>query len=117
MGGMTKWLAAPCIVSALAIASCGSSTAPRATPHLGGLSGMADQCSGLPGGPAHPVQVVVYRGGHVVVRQTKLGSHRFIFSLPAGQYRVTTNQSAAVPLNVRVHSGQVADASILAACD
>ena len=115
MASMTKWLAGPFIVGALAIASCGSSTAPRASPHLGGLSGMADQCSGLPGGPAHPVQVIVYRGGHVVVRQTKLGSHRFKFSLPAGQYRVTTNQSAAVPVNVKVHSGQVADVSILAA--
>jgi len=115
MARMTKWAAALCIGSALVIASCGDSTAP--TPSLGWLSGEADQCSGLPGGPAHPVQVIVYRDNQVVVRQTKLGSHRFRFALSPGRYRVTTNQSYAVPVTVTVHSGQVAHASILAACD
>jgi hypothetical protein len=117
MAYMRKLLGVLCIGVALAIAGCGSSTAPRANPHLGALSGEAVQCSGLPGGPPYPVQVVVYRGRRVVVRQTKLGSHRFKLALPAGQYRVTTNQSYAIPVNVKVQSGQVAHASIEAACD
>jgi hypothetical protein len=117
MANTRMWLGALCVGGALAVASCGSSTTPRASPHLGALLGEADQCSGLPGGPAYPVQVIVYRGRHVVVRQTKLGSHRFKFALPAGQYRVTTNQTYAVPVNVKLQSGQVAHASIEAACD
>ena len=90
---------------------------PTARQHLGVLLGVAQQCSGLPGVPAHPVQVIVYRDGRVVVEQTKLGSHNFKFSLPAGQYRVTTNQSYAVPVDVRLQSGNVAHASVEAACD
>jgi hypothetical protein len=118
MARMTKWATALCIGSALVIASCGNSTAPTvASPNFGWLSGEADQCSGLPGGPAHPVQVIVYRGKQVALRQTQLGSHRFRFPLSPGRYRVTTNQSYAVPVTVTVHSGQVAHASISAACD
>ena len=114
---MRQGLAAVCVAAAFTIASCGSSTTPTASPHLGVLLGVADQCSGPAGEPAHPVQVIVYRDGHVVVKQTKLGSHRFKFSLPAGQYKVTTNQSYAVPVNVKVQSGQVAHASIFSSCD
>jgi hypothetical protein len=64
-----------------------------------------------------PVQIILYRGNQVVVRQSKLGSHRFRFPLSPGRYRVATNQSYAVPVTVTVHLGQVAHASILAACD
>jgi hypothetical protein len=117
MTGMRKWLAALCLGGALAIAGCGGLTAsPPASRHLGVLLGVAEQCSGLPGAPSHPVQVIVYRDGRVVVKQTKLGSFNFKFSLPAGQYRVTTNQSYAVPVNVKLQSGQVAHASVVAAC-
>lgn len=120
MGSMTKWLAALCILGAFAIASCGNSTAPTASPRLGVLAGVADQCSGLPiGGVPRPVQVLVFRQGEKspVLAQTRLGSHRFRFSLPAGKYSVTSNQSYAVQVDVEVEPGQVAHASIYSACD
>lgn len=117
MATMRRWLAALCVASAFVIAGCGGSTpSPKAaSPHLGVLLGVAGECSGLPGGPSHPVQVIVYRDNHVVVKQTKLGSHKFKFSLPAGQYRVTTNQSYVVPVNVTLQSGRVAHATVLSA--
>ena len=113
MANMRKLLGVLCIGGALAIAGCGTSTAPTASPRLGALLAEADQCSGPPGEPAYPVEVIVFRDRHVLVRQTKLGSHRFKSLLPPGRYRVTTNQSYAVPLNVEVRTGQVAHASIV----
>jgi hypothetical protein len=115
-----KWMVPLCLAGALALGGCGSSTAsPKtASPHLGVLAGTAGECSGLPGRPAHPVQVIVYRGSHVVVKQTKLGSHPFRFSLPPGKYRVTTDQSYVIPVNVVLHSGLVAHAAVLStSCD
>jgi len=119
MAGMRKRIAPLCVAGACAIAGCGgSTTSPKAaTPHLGVLSGVAGECSGIPGPPpSHPVQVIVYRGSRVVYKQTELGSFNFKFSLPAGDYRVTTNQSYAVPVNVTVQSGRVARASVFSAC-
>ncbi len=115
---MGKWPAAMCVAGAFAIAACGgSTTSPKAAnPHLGVLSGMAGECSGSPDAPSHPVEVIIYRDSRVVVKQTKLGSHSFKSSLPAGQYRVTTNQSGVVPVNVIVQSGGVAHASVFADC-
>lgn len=113
-----SWLTALVVVGSVAIAGCGgSTTAPMPSRPLGVLLGVADQCSGLPGAPPHPVQVIVYRDGEVVATQTKLGSHHFKFSLPAGKYSVTSNQSYAVPLNVELESGQVAHASVYSSCD
>ena len=118
MASIRTWLAALSIGAVLATASCGGSTASAtASRNLGVLLGVADQCSGLPKGPSHPVQVIVYRNGRVVVRQTKMGSHNFKFSLPAGRYRVTTNQSYAVPVTVKLRPGEVAHASVESACD
>ncbi len=88
-----------------------------AIPHLGVLAGTAGECSGPADQPAHPVQVIVYRGGRVVENQTKLGSHTFRFSLAPGKYRVTTDQSYVIPVNVVVHSGAVAHAAVYAYCD
>jgi hypothetical protein len=88
-----------------------------ATPHLGVLAGTAGECSGPPDQPAHSVQVIVYRGSRVVENQTKLGSHTFRFSLAPGIYRVTTDQSYVIPVNVVVHSGVVARAAVYAYCD
>jgi hypothetical protein len=73
---------------------------------------------GLAYRPARPVRVIVSRNGHVVVQQTKLGPHRFRFSLPSGEYRVTTDQSYVIPVNVVVHPGLVAHAAVLSTgCD
>ena len=100
------------------IVSCGASmTSPKAaSPRLGVLLGVAGKCTGDPGAPSHPVQVIVNRDGRVAFRQTKLGSFSFKFSLPAGQYKVTTNQSGVVTVNVTVQSGRVAHASMFANC-
>jgi hypothetical protein len=117
---MGKWLVPFCLAGALALGGCGSSTAsPKpAAPHLGVIAGTAGECSGLPGQPAHPVEVIVYRGSHIVDNQTKLGSHPFRFSLAPGNYRVTTDQSYVVPVDVVVHAGAVAHAAVLSAnCD
>ena len=117
---MRKWTVPPLLAVVVALAGCGGSTAATkaAAPHAGVLAGTAGECSGLADQPAHPVQVIVYRGSHVVENQTKLGSHPFRFSLPSGEYRVTTNQSYVVPVNVTLHSGQVAHASVLSnGCD
>lgn len=118
MARVRKSAAALCVAGAFAIAGCGgSTTSPKtASPHLGVLLGVAGECSGEPGAPSHPVQVIVYRGGRIVVKQTKLGSFNFKFSLPAGQYRVTTNQSGVVPVHVTLQSGGVAHASVFADC-
>jgi hypothetical protein len=120
MDMMKKLLPAFCVAGGLAIASCGTSTTPSGTasPRFGELLGIAGECSGAPSAPPHAVQVIVYRDGHVVLKQSKLGSHSFKFSLPAGHYKITTNQSYVVPVNVNVRSGRVAHASVLAAaCD
>ncbi len=115
---MKTWLTALVVVGSVAIAGCGgSTTAPMPSRPLSVLLGVAYQCLGLPGDPPHPVQVIVYRDGAVVATQTRLGSHHFKFSLPAGKYTVTTNQSYAVPVNVELESGQVAHASVYSSCD
>jgi len=117
---LRKWMAPLLFAGALALAGCGGSTAsPKtASPHLGVLAGTAGECSGLSNQPAHPVQVIVYRSGHVVVKQTKLGSHPYRLSLPPGKYRVTTNQSYVIPVNVVVYSGLVAHAAaLISSCD
>jgi hypothetical protein len=113
-----KWVLPICIAGASVVAGCGHPTSPRAaSPRLGLLSGLAGECSG-PAEAPHPVQVIVYRGNRVVRRQTGLGSHRFTFALPAGRYRVTTNQSAAVPVKVTLSANGSAHASVLStACD
>jgi hypothetical protein len=117
---MGKWIVPFCLAGALALAGCGASTASSkpATPHLGVIAGTAGECSGPPGQPAHPVEVIVYRGSHIVDNQTKLGSHPFRFSLAPGNYRVTTDQSYVVPVDVVVHADAVAHAAVLSAnCD
>jgi len=80
------------------------------------ISAVAEECTGLPGAPSHPVQVMVYRDSRIVIKQTKLGSFNFKFSLPAGQYSVTSNQSGVTQVDVTVQSGRVAHASVLADC-
>jgi hypothetical protein len=117
MTSIRTWSAALSIGAVLAIAGCEGSTASgTASRHLGVLLGVAGECSGAPGEPSHPVQVIVSRNGRVVIKQTKLGSHNFTFSVPAGRYRITTNQSYAIPVNVKVQPGKVAHASIESAC-
>jgi len=85
--------------------------------HRGVLDGIAGECTGIANLPAHPVQVIVYRGSHVVIRQSQLGSHPFSFSLPPGKYRVTTDQSYVTPVNVTVSSDQITHAAVLSSCD
>jgi hypothetical protein len=111
-----SWL---CAAGAITLGGCGSASTTSTNdtdPVPAVLTGMAAECSGPANLPAHPVQVIVYRGSHVVVRQTKLGSHPFRFSLPAGRYTVTTNQSYAVPVTVTLNSGGIASAEVGSAC-
>ena|SRR5664280_486373 len=105
--------------AAVALAGCGStSTTPSiATPRSGVITGMAEQCSGLPGQPAHQVEILVYRDHRVVAHEAKLGSHTYRFSLPPGQYEVTTDQSYVVPANITLRSGQVVHADLRATCN
>jgi hypothetical protein len=116
---MRRWTVPLALVAAVALGGCGGLTAATKaeTPHPGVLAGTAGECSGLPDQPAHPVRVIVYRGSRVVENQTKLGSHPFRFSLAPGKYRVTTDQSYVIPVNVVVHSGVVAHASVFADCE
>jgi hypothetical protein len=79
--------------------------------------GDAGECSG-PAEAPHPVQVIVHRGKRVVRRQTGLGPHRLKFALPAGRYRVSPDQSAAVLVKVSLSAHASAHASVLSvACD
>jgi hypothetical protein len=115
------WIVPLCLVTVtLPSAACGGTTgSPKTTvPRLGVLTGIAGECAGPAGQPAHPVQVTVYQGSHIIVEQTRLGSHTFRFSLPAGKYWVTTDQSYVIPENVVLHAGLVAHAAVLSsACD
>src|SRR5271157_3015467 len=98
-----RWLAGLCVAGGFAIASCGGTTiSPRLRLLIPDsvILGVAEECTGAPGAVSHPVQVTVHRGSLIVVTQTKLGSFNFKFSLPAGQYRVTTNQSGVIPVDV-----------------
>jgi hypothetical protein len=115
-----KWIGPCCLAGALVFAGCGlPAAAPRAAHSpLGVLVGTAGECSGPAGRPAHPVQVIVYRGSHVVVEQARLGNHAFRFSLPSGNYRVTTDQSYVTPVHVVLHPGTVAHAGVVSSsCD
>jgi hypothetical protein len=113
-----KWLAILSVAAGFAVAGCGgATTSPKAaSPHARLILGLAGECAGAPGAPSHPVQVMVYRDGRIVIKRTKLGSFNFKFHLPAGQYRVTTNQSGATPVDVTLQSGRVAHASVFADC-
>lgn len=115
----TKWLAVLCCACALAVSGCGGPiSVPQATGQQPGvLTGVAGQCSGPAAQPKEPVEVIVYRGDRVVAKQTKLGSHEFRFSMPAGRYRVTTNQSYVMPVDVTLHSGRMSRVSVFANCD
>jgi hypothetical protein len=117
---LMTWWGLLLFAGALALAGCGGTTTSSnsASQHLGVLAGTAGECSGLSDQPAHPVEVIVYRSGHVVVRQTSLGAHPYRFSLPPGKYRLMTNQSYVIPVNVVVHSGEVAHAAaLISSCD
>jgi hypothetical protein len=112
----SRWTTELLLGLMIVLAACGSQATTG--QHLAVLLGTAGECSGPANQPSRPVQVIVYRGSHVVVKQTKLGSHSFRFSLPPGTYRVTTDQSSVVPVNVVLRSGLVAHAAVLSAgCD
>ncbi len=81
------------------------------------ITGMAEQCSGLPGQPTHQIKVIVYRDHRVVAHQAKLGSHAYRFSLAPGQYEVTSDQSYVVPANVSLRQGQLVHADLISSCD
>jgi len=120
MSKARRWLVLTSVPAAVALAGCGSmsSTSPVATQRLGVITGMAEQCSGLPDQPAHQVEVIVYKDHHrVVAHQAKLGSHTYRFSLLPGQYEVTTDQSYVVPANVSLRRGQLVHADLISSCD
>jgi hypothetical protein len=78
---------------AVAVVGCGSTSATPsvAKPHHGVITGMAQQCSGPPGQPAHPVTVILYRDNRIVIQQNGLGSHTYRLLVPPGEYEVTTD--------------------------
>ena len=120
-GGMRREVTWVCVAGAIALAGCGNSVPTASTkdtgPSSGVLRGAAAECAGPARLPAHPVQVIVYRGSQVVVRQTKMGTHNFRFTLPPGRYKVTTNQSAAFPVTVTLRAGGTANAVVGSGCD
>jgi hypothetical protein len=107
------------VPAAVALAGCGStsSTSPVAAQRPGVITGVAEQCSGLPRQPAHQVEVIVYRDHRVFAHQAKLGSHTYRFSLPSGQYEVTSDQSYVVPANISLRQGQRVHADLISSCD
>jgi hypothetical protein len=110
-------IAAVSFCLALCITGSGNAAAtskPETMPGI--ITGLAQQCTGAPGEPKHPVQVILLRGSEVVVRRTKLGSHTYRFSEPPGRYKVTTNQSYVIPVKVTLRSGHVAHADLLSDC-
>ena len=119
MSKARRWLVLISAPAAVALAGCGSTgiTPPVATQRPGVITGMAEQCSGPPGQPAHQVEVIVYRDHRAVAHQVKPGSHTYRFSLPPGQYEVTTDQSYVVPANVSLRQGQLVHADLISSCD
>ena len=114
-----RWLVLMSVPAAVALAGCGSTstTPPVATQRPGVITGIAVQCSGPPGQPAHQVEVIVYQDHRIVAHQAKLGSHTYRFSLPPGQYEVATDQSYVVPANVSLRQGQQVHADLISSCD
>ena len=105
-------------VLAVSLAGCGSaSTTPRVSTTVHGeVTGLAQQCTGLPRARPTPVEVTLRRDDRLLARQTQLGSHAYRFSEPPGTYVVTTNQSYVVPVTVRLRAGRVVHADLWAAC-
>jgi len=106
------------VIVAAALAGCGGTSAtPVAVQRQGVITGEADQCSGPAGQPARQVRAIVYRDQQIVAEQTKFGSFAYRFLLSPGQYRVTTDQSYAVPVNVSLRQGQLVHADLISSCD
>jgi len=105
-------------VLAVSLAGCGRpSTIPRVSATGDGeVTGLAQQCAGLPRARPHPVEVTLRNSDHVLARHTGLGSHTYRFSEPPGTYVVTTNQSYVVPVTVRLRARQVVHADLWADC-
>jgi hypothetical protein len=105
-------------VLAVSLAGCGraSATPGVATTVQGEVTGLAQQCTGLPRARPAPVEVTLRLGDRLPARETELGSHAHRFSEPPGSYVVTTNQSYVVPVTVRLRAGRVVHADLWAAC-
>jgi len=113
-----RWLAIMLLPVAAALAGCGGTSATHvAAQRHGVITGLAVQCSGPPGQPAHQVRVIVYRGHRIVAQQTRLGSFTYRFVLSPGQYTVTTDQSYVVPVNISLRQGQLVRADLFSSCD
>ena len=115
LGPMLALVTAVLVVS---LPGCGrASTTPNVSaPVDGEVTGLAQQCTGPAKALPFPVEVTVRRGGRLLARQTRLGSHAYRFSEPPGTYVVTTNQSYVVPVTVHLRAGQVVHADLWAAC-
>jgi hypothetical protein len=105
-------------VLAVSLAGCDrASTTPRVSTTVDGeVTGLAQQCTGLPRARPSPVEVTLRGGNRLPARETELGSHTYRFSEPPGSYVVTTNQSYVVPVTVRLRAGRVVHADLWAAC-
>ena len=87
------------------VASSCSTTESNGLPQTGPgyVTGVAAPC-GL-GLPDRPVQVRLSQDSSVVAVKTVTGSHRFMFSAPAGRYVLSSNQAEVKPVRVQlVHS-------------
>jgi hypothetical protein len=114
-----RWLILMAVPVGAALVGCGSTNAtpPVQAQRPGVISGLAVQCSGLPGLPAHQVTVIVYRNLRIVAHRTELGSFTYRFTLTPGQYMVTTDQSYVVPVKVSLGLGQQVRADLISSCD
>jgi hypothetical protein len=97
--------------------ACGSTSAiPNTAAPRGLITGTADMCSGAPGQPSHNVQARLLQDDRVVDHQTYLGNHVFRFSVAPGRYTVTSDQSYAVPVRVKVRPGEAVHVEVYSDC-
>jgi len=117
-----RWLILMALPVGAALVGCDSTNATGTPPvqaqRPGVISGLAVQCSGLPGQSSHQVTVIVYRNLRIVVaHRTELGSFTYRFTLTPVQYTVTTDQSYVVPVKVLLGQGQQVRADLISSCD
>jgi hypothetical protein len=111
------WAMGLVVGSSMVLAACGgTSGSPNASPRPGVITGIADMCSGAPGAPPHNVQVRLLDGKRLIAHQTYFGNHIFRFSVPAGRYTVTSDQSYATPVQVAVQSGEAVHIEVYSTC-
>jgi hypothetical protein len=100
-----------CIVTA-----CGTNVSPKPVAPHGFITGTADMCSGAPGQPPHNVQARLLQDNRIVGHQTYPGNHAFRFSVAPGRYTVTSDQSYAALVHVKVSPGETVHVEDYSSC-